>query len=86
MFGFGVDPARACSASIARRSVLALVLMMAQAFLFNAVFFTYGLVLTRFYHVPAPGSALYILPLAVGQFARAAAARAAVRHASAAGE
>jgi MFS family permease len=50
------------------RSALALTLMVAQAFLFNAVFFTYGLVLTRFYHVPEVRAGLYILPLAVGNF------------------
>jgi MFS family permease len=50
------------------RSALALSLMTAQAFLFNAVFFTYGLVLAHFYHVPNPRVGLYILPLAVGNF------------------
>ncbi|MBV9914472.1 MAG: MFS transporter [Sinobacteraceae bacterium] len=48
------------------RSALALTLMIAQAFLFNAVFFTYGLILARFYHVPPTRTGLYILPLAVG--------------------
>ena len=47
---------------------LALSLMVAQAFLYNAVFFTYGLVLTRFYGVSAERIGLYILPLAVGNF------------------
>jgi len=37
-------------------------------FLYNAVFFTYGLVLTRFYGVSAGHIGLYILPLAVGNF------------------
>lgn len=50
------------------RSVLALTLMAAQAFLFNAVFFTYGLVLARFYGVPETRAGLYILPLAAGNF------------------
>jgi MFS family permease len=50
------------------RSVLALVLMVAQAFLFNAVFFTYGLVLEHFYGVPDASIGLYILPLAAGSF------------------
>ena len=48
------------------RSLLALVLMTAQAFLFNAVFFTYGLVLSIFYHVPPAHVGEYILPLALG--------------------
>ncbi len=51
------------------RSVLALSLMVGQAFLFNAVFFTYGLVLSRFYHVPDARIGLYILPLAAGNLA-----------------
>jgi MFS family permease len=50
------------------RSVLALTLMVAQAFLFNAVFFTYGLVLTTFYHVEEARAGVYILPLALGNF------------------
>jgi MFS family permease len=51
------------------RSALAITLMIAQAFLFNAVFFTYGLVLTHFYQVPEPRVGLYLLPLALGNFA-----------------
>jgi MFS family permease len=50
------------------RSFLALSLMVAQAFLFNAVFFTYGLVLAKFYHIQEAGTGLYILPLAAGNF------------------
>ena len=48
------------------RSLLAFTLMAAQAFLFNAVFFTYGLVLTKAYHVPAQSIGVYVLPLALG--------------------
>ena len=36
-----------------KRSLLVMVLMLSQAFLFNAIFFTYGLVLTKFYAVPS---------------------------------
>ena len=50
------------------RSVLALVLMGSQAFLYNAMFFTYGLVLTRFYHVSAAAIGFYLLPIAAGNF------------------
>jgi MFS family permease len=50
------------------RSVLALVLMTAQAFLFNAVFFTYGLVLSVYYHVPNENVGAYILPMTLGNF------------------
>jgi MFS family permease len=50
------------------RSALAVTLMIAQAFLFNAVFFTYGLILTHFYGVPAQRIGLYLLPLTAGNF------------------
>lgn len=49
-----------------RRTALGLSLMISQAFAYNAVFFTYALVLTRFYGI-APGSVgLYLLPFALG--------------------
>ena len=50
------------------RSFLALTLMVAQAFLFNAVFFTYGLVLATFYHIQDTRTGVYLLPLAAGNF------------------
>jgi MFS family permease len=49
-----------------RRTALGLALMISQAFAYNAVFFTYALVLTRFYGVPSGRVGLYILPFAVG--------------------
>jgi MFS family permease len=49
-----------------RRAVLGLVLMVAQAFAYNGVFFTYALVLGRFYGVPADNIGLYLLPFAFG--------------------
>ena len=51
-----------------RRSILALTLMVAQSFLYNSVFFTFGLVLAHFYHVPEQRVGLYLLPLALGNF------------------
>ncbi len=48
------------------RSVLGFVLMLSQAFFYNAIFFTYGLVLMRFYNVPAQNVGSYLLPFAVG--------------------
>ena len=51
-----------------RRAVLGLVLMTAQAFFYNAIFFSYALVLRRFYGVPAASIGWYILPFAVGNF------------------
>ncbi len=50
------------------RTTLGLVLMAAQAFIYNAIFFTYALVLTRFYGVAADKVGLYILPFAIGNF------------------
>ncbi len=50
------------------RTALGLVLMASQAFIYNAIFFTYALVLTRFYAVSADKVGLYILPFAVGSF------------------
>ena len=49
-----------------RRSLVGLALMAAQAFFYNAIFFTYALVLTDFYDVPAARVGWYILPFAVG--------------------
>jgi MFS family permease len=42
--------------------------MAAQAFFYNAIFFTYALVLTDFYGVPAASVGWYILPFAAGNF------------------
>ncbi len=49
-----------------RRSVVALAMMIAQAFFYNAIFFTYALVLTRFHGVPDVRVGLYIFPFALG--------------------
>ena len=51
-----------------QRACLGLVLMAAQAFFYNAIFFSYALVLTRFYAVPAASVGWYILPFALGNF------------------
>src|SRR5579875_1002399 len=50
------------------RSILGAMLMSTQAFLYNAIFFTYALVLTTFYKVSDSSVGLYILPFAVGNF------------------
>jgi MFS family permease len=49
-----------------RRSLLGFVLMLTQAFFYNAIFFTYPLVLMRFYGVRAENAGLYLLPFALG--------------------
>ncbi|MGC2087509.1 MAG: MFS transporter [Bradyrhizobium sp.] len=51
-----------------QRSILALALMIAQSFLYNSVFFTFGLILSHFYHVPEQRVGFYVLPLAIGNF------------------
>jgi MFS family permease len=48
------------------RTFLGLALMGAQAFFYNAIFFTYALVLTRFYNVPPYDVGWYLLPFALG--------------------
>jgi MFS family permease len=50
------------------RSVLGLVLMVAQSFFFNAVFFSYALVVKTFYHVPDQKLPIQLLPFAVASF------------------
>jgi MFS family permease len=50
------------------RSVLGFSLMVSQAFFYNAVMFTYGLVLLRYYNVPAESIGYWLLPLSVGNF------------------
>jgi MFS family permease len=49
-----------------RRAILGATLMITQSFLYNAIYFTYGLVLTEFYHVPASKVPLYGLAFAIG--------------------
>ena len=51
-----------------QRTLVGLSLMAAQAFFYNAIFFTYALVLTDFYDIPADEVGWYILPFALGNF------------------
>lgn len=51
-----------------RRSLVGLTLLTAQAFFYNAIFFTYALVLTEFYGIPAGQVGWYLLPFALGNF------------------
>jgi MFS family permease len=51
-----------------QRTILGLVLMSSQAFFYNAIFFTYALVLTQFYGVPSASIGWYMLPFALGNF------------------
>src|SRR6516164_6816774 len=51
-----------------QRTLVGLTLMAAQAFFYNAIFFTYALVLTDFYGIRADHVGLYLLPFAAGNF------------------
>lgn len=51
-----------------RRALVGLTLLSAQAFFYNAIFFTYALVLTDFYGVPSERVGWYVLPFALGNF------------------
>ncbi|MFC7051726.1 MFS transporter [Hansschlegelia quercus] len=64
-FGFGLI-FHAMLGRYRGRSALVLLLMIAQAFLYNAIFFTYGLVLTKFYGTEPAHVGLYLVPFAIG--------------------
>ncbi len=64
-----IDVVRALFQTYRQRTLVGLSLMAAQAFFYNAIFFTYALVLTDFYNVPAGEVGWYILPFAAGNFA-----------------
>jgi MFS family permease len=49
-----------------RRAILGATLMITQSFLYNAIYFTYALVLINFYHVPSNKIPVYGLAFAVG--------------------
>ena len=52
-----------------QRAILGATLMITQSFLYNAIFFTYALMLTKFYHVSNDAVPLYGLAFAVGNLA-----------------
>lgn len=62
------EVARTLFVQYRRRSLVGLILMTAQAFFYNAIFFTYALVLTDFFHIPADHIGWYLLPFAAGNF------------------
>jgi MFS family permease len=51
-----------------QRTLIGLALMASQAFFYNAIFFTYALILTDFYGVRSDHVGWYILPFAAGNF------------------
>jgi MFS family permease len=62
------DVARALFQTYRTRTLVGVALMTAQAFFYNAIFFTYALILTDFYGVPTDQIGWYILPFAAGNF------------------
>jgi MFS family permease len=50
------------------RALLGVALMLAQAFFYNAIFFTYALTLTKFYNVAPEDIGHFLLPFALGNF------------------
>jgi MFS family permease len=60
------EVARTLFVTYRQRTLVGLTLMVAQAFFYNAIFFTYALILTDFYRVPAHAVGWYILPFAAG--------------------
>ena len=55
--------------SYTKRAILGATLMITQSFLYNAIFFTYTLVLTKFYDVPATTAPMYLIAFAIGNLA-----------------
>ncbi|MDG6103364.1 MFS transporter [Dactylosporangium aurantiacum] len=51
------------------RSALSATLMITQSFLYNAIFFTYTLVLSKFYDVDAEKTPIYLIAFALGNLA-----------------
>jgi MFS family permease len=51
-----------------QRALLGFVLLVSQAFFYNAIFFSYGLILVAYYAIPADRIGLYLLPFAIGNF------------------
>jgi MFS family permease len=63
-----LDIVRTLFVAYPRRTMLCIVLMATQAFCYNAIFFTYAMILTRFYDI-APGAiGWFLLPFAAGNF------------------
>jgi len=60
--------ARLMATRYRRRAALGLALMASQALFYNAIFFTYALVLAKFYGVPEESVGYYIFPFALGNF------------------
>ncbi|MFJ2016328.1 MFS transporter [Streptomyces nodosus] len=65
--GFG-EIARTVFTAYRRRAVLGFSLFIGQAFLYNAITFGFGAILTRFFHVPTGNTGYYFGVIAAGNF------------------
>ncbi|MEU5096142.1 MFS transporter [Streptomyces sp. NPDC020996] len=63
-----LEIARTVFADYRKRSVLGFSLFIGQAFLYNAITFGFGAILTKFYDVPADHTGYYFAVIAVGNF------------------
>eukprot|EP01102_Stenamoeba_stenopodia_P003118 TRINITY_DN13048_c0_g1_i1.p1 TRINITY_DN13048_c0_g1~~TRINITY_DN13048_c0_g1_i1.p1 ORF type:complete len:517 (+),score=97.00 TRINITY_DN13048_c0_g1_i1:97-1647(+) len=51
-----------------KRAALGAILMISQAFFYNAIFFSFSMILTTFYTVPPDDVGIYLIPFAIGNF------------------
>ena len=65
--GFGTI-AKVLLSTYPKRTALGLAMIMAQAFLYNGVAFTFAMILAKFYGVRADRIGLYLMPFALGNF------------------
>jgi len=63
-----LEVAKTLVSTYRQRTLLGLALMAAQAFFYNAIFFTFALVLIDFYGIASDQVGWYILPFAAGNF------------------
>ncbi|MDX5566467.1 MFS transporter [Streptomyces sp. ID05-04B] len=63
-----VEIARTVFSDYRRRSILGFSLFIGQAFLYNAITFGFGAILTRFFDVPSGNTGYYFAVIAIGNF------------------
>lgn len=63
-----VEIARTVFSSYRRRAVLGFSLFIGQAFLYNAITFGFGAILTKFFDVPSGNTGYYFAVIAIGNF------------------
>ncbi|MEV6026164.1 MFS transporter [Streptomyces sp. NPDC052036] len=63
-----LDIARTVFSQYRKRAALGFSLFIGQAFLYNAITFGFGAILTKFFHVPADHTGYYFAVIAIGNF------------------